>query len=110
EAKGSSFLEEVGAPAAAAGFLDTARKACALAGIDTVSVRFTKDLRDGVLGVTAMDTRDVWLSTQAVMLGENEFTRTYMEEALHAMTGYADNTREMQDALFAIIVNLVNKL
>lgn len=84
-------------------------EAVALAvGIDPIPrdrVRFTQDLADDHLAVTCMDTRDVWFSTKLAMLGRDEFVSGYLEEALHAMTGFRDCTREFQNALLAIIVN-----
>lgn len=107
EERKGKFLEECEPPNAAKHMIQAANKVCANACIDAVArdkLHFTRDLPDGTLGLTKMDTRDVWLSTKAVMLGQNEFTRTYLEECFHAMTGMRDATREMQDALIAIIV------
>lgn len=81
---------------------------CSAVGVDPIPsghVRFTRDLGDNQIAVTCMDTREVWFSTKAVMLGRDEFLAAYLEEALHAMTGFGDCTRDLQNALLAIIVN-----
>jgi len=77
-------------------------------GVDPIPsdrVHFTSDLSDAELAVTRMDTREVWFSTKLAMLGRDEFLAGYLEEAIHAMTGLRDCTREFQNALLAIIVN-----
>lgn len=77
-------------------------------GVDPIPsdrVHFTSDLSDAELAVTRMDTREVWFSTKLAMLGRDEFLSGYLEEAIHAMTGLRDCTREFQNALLAIIVN-----
>lgn len=76
-------------------------------GVDPVPrkrVHFTADLPDNILALTCMDTRDVWFSTKLAMLGRDEFLSGYLEEAIHAMTGYHDCTREFQNTLLSIIV------
>lgn len=78
-------------------------------GVDPIPrdrIHFTSDLRDEALAVTCMDTRDVWFSTKLAMLGRDEFMAGYIEEAMHAMTGFADCTRELQNALFSIVVEM----
>lgn len=85
---------------------------CAAVGIDPIPrerIHFTRDLGDQALAVTCMDTRDVWFSTKLAMLGRDEFMAGYIEEAMHAMTGFADCTREFQNALLAIIVGLASQ-
>lgn len=80
---------------------------CERVGVDPVPrerVHFTRDLGDETLAVTCMDTRDVWFSTKLAMLGRDEFLCGYLEEAMHAMTGFADCTRQLQNALFSLIV------
>lgn len=80
---------------------------CQSAGIDPIpadKVHFTRDLADSQLAVTCMDTRHVWFSTKIAMLGDDEFLAGYVEEAIHAMTGFRDCTREFQNALLAIVV------
>lgn len=82
---------------------------CEAIGVDPIPrerVRFTRDLGDGTLAVTCMDTREVWFSTKLAMLGRDEFMAGYVEEAMHAMTGYHDCTRELQNALLALVVGL----
>lgn len=77
-------------------------------GVDPIPrerIHFTTDLADAELAVTRMDTREVWFSTKLAMLGRDEFLSGYLEEAIHAMTGLRDCTREFQNALLAIIVN-----
>lgn len=113
EAKKGQYLEECNAPLTADRFIEAANRVCEQAGIDVIDrtmLHFTKDLPDGTLGVTRLDTREVWMSTKAVMLGQNEFIRTYLEECFHVMTGLHDNTREMQDALLAIIVAMAERM
>lgn len=107
---GSAVYTECEAPPAAAHMIEVAKQVCRAASIDVPeSVRFCRDMPDGTLGVTEADTRRIWISTKAVMLGQNEFTRTYLEEAFHAMTGHADHTQGMQDALIAIIVAMAER-
>lgn len=80
---------------------------CERVGVDPIPlerVHFTRDLGDEVLAVTCMDTRDVWFSTKLAMLGRDEFLCGYLEEAMHAMTGFSDCTRQLQNALFSLIV------
>lgn len=86
---------------------------CAAVGVDPIprhKAHFTRDMADGQLAVTAMDTRDVWFSTHLVMRGRDEFLCGYVEEALHAMTGFADCTREFQNALFSIVVSIGSRM
>lgn len=85
---------------------------CLEVGVDPIprdKVHFTRDLDDQALAVTASDTRDVWFSTKLVMMGRDEFLSGYLEEALHAMTGFGDCTRELQNALLAIIVGIAQR-
>lgn len=80
---------------------------CRHVGVDPIpagKVHFTRDLGDRVLALTCMDTRDVWFSTKLAMLGRDEFLCGYLEEAMHAMTGYQDCTRELQNALLSLVV------
>lgn len=81
---------------------------CGNVGVDPIPrdrIRFTRDLDDQQIAVTCMDTREVWFSTKAAMLGRDEFLAAYLEEALHAMTGQGDCTRELQNTLISMIVN-----
>lgn len=85
---------------------------CKSVGVDIIprsKVHFTQELDDNTLAVTMMDTREVWFSTKLVMLGRHEFLCGYLEEAIHAMTGFNDCTRNMQNALFSIIVTAHDK-
>jgi hypothetical protein len=80
---------------------------CRQVGVDLIPrerVHFTRDLGDSVLALTCMDTRDVWFSTKLAMLGRDEFLSGYLEEAMHAMTGYQDCTRELQNALLSLVI------
>jgi len=80
---------------------------CQRVGVDPIPrerVHFTRDLSDEALAITCMDTREVWFSTKLAMLGRDEFLSGYLEEAVHAMTGFADCTRQLQNALFSLIV------
>lgn len=88
--------------------LELGEQLCRKVGVDVVpreKVRFTSDLEDRALAVTCMDTRDVWFSTKLALRGRDEFLCGYLEEAIHAMTGQADCTRELQNTLFSIIVS-----
>lgn len=88
--------------------LELGEQLCRKVGVDVVprsKVRFTADLEDRILAVTCMDTRDVWFSTKLALKGRDEFLCGYLEEAIHAMTGQADCTRELQNTLFSIIVS-----
>lgn len=88
--------------------LELGEKLCRKVGVDVVpreKVRFTSDLEDRALAATCMDTRDVWFSTELALRGRDEFLCGYLEEAIHAMTGQADCTRELQNTLFSIIVS-----
>lgn len=89
--------------------LAAGERLCQSVGVDPLPrerVHFTRDLGDDMLAVTCMDTRHVWFSTKLAMLGRDEFLSGYLEEAMHAMTGFGDCTRELQNALLAIIVGL----
>lgn len=80
---------------------------CGRVGVDPIPrdrVHFTRDLGDDTFAVTCMDTREVWFSTKLAMLGRDEFLCGYLEEAVHAMTGFADCTRQLQNALLSLIV------
>lgn len=80
---------------------------CESVGVDAIPrerVHFTRDLGDEALAVTCMDTRHVWFSTKLAMLGRDEFLSGYLEEAMHAMTGFADCTRQLQNALLSLVV------
>lgn len=80
---------------------------CRAIGVDPIKrdkARFTADLGDRELAVTCLDTREVWFSTKLAMLGRDEFLCGYLEEALHAMTGYHDCTREFQNAMLSLLV------
>lgn len=84
---------------------------CQKVGVDVIpsqKVKFTADLEDRALAVTCMDTRDVWFSTKLSLLGRDEFLCGYLEEAIHAMTGHADCTRELQNTLLSMIVAQAN--
>lgn len=105
--------EECDWPARGNEFVTLGEALCLKAGIDPVprsKVHFTRDLDDRTLAVTCMDTRDVWFSTKLVMRGRDEFLCGYIEEALHAMTGFGDCTRELQNALFSIVVTMGERL
>lgn len=85
---------------------------CESAGIDQIpddKVRFTRDLGDQTLAVTCMDTREVWFSTKIAAMGRDEFMSCYLEEAIHAMTGFADCTREFQNMLLSLVVSAHRK-
>lgn len=80
---------------------------CRAIGVDPIpadKAKLTTDLGDRELAVTCLDTRDVWFSTKLAMLGRDEFLCGYLEEALHAMTGHHDCTREFQNALLSLLV------
>ena len=92
--------------------LDAGEAICAAASVDPIPrerVHFTSDLPDNSLAVTRMDTRHVWFSTKLVMLGRDEFMAGYLEEAMHAMTGFRDCTRELQNALLSLVVSLAGE-
>lgn len=82
---------------------------CETVGVDPIpraKVHFTQDLDDSTLAVTCMDTRHVWFSTKLALRGRDEFLCGYLEEALHAMTGHSDCTREFQNVMLSMIVSL----
>lgn len=106
---GLARWEEVPMTARYADLLRRGEAVCEAVGVDPIpkdKVHFTRDLGDAELAVTCLDTRHVWFSTKLVMLGEGEFLAGYVEEALHAMTGLRDCTREFQNALLAIVVGI----
>jgi hypothetical protein len=77
-------------------------------GIDPIpreKTHFTRDLGDSQLAVTCMDTRHVWFSTKIAAMGDDEFLAGYLEEAIHAMTGFSDCTREFQNMLLSLLVS-----
>jgi hypothetical protein len=81
---------------------------CDSIGVDPIPMdkaHFTRDLGDDQLAVTCMDTRHVWFSTKIVAIGIDEFLSGYLEEAIHAMTGYQDCTRGFQNMLLSLLVN-----
>lgn len=85
---------------------------CRKVGVDVVprsKVHFTQDLDDKTLACCCMDTREIWLSTKLVLQGRHEFLSGYLEESIHAMTGFRDYTLELQNALFSIIVTQAQK-
>lgn len=105
---GKAKWQEVQATPRQQALLSEGEALCAAVGIDAIprdKVHFTTDLHDTQLAVTCMDTRHVWFSTKLAMLGRDEFLSGYLEEAMHAMTGLRDCTREFQNALMAVIVS-----
>ena len=87
--------------------LDAGEQLCRELMVDVIpreKVHFTTELPDSTLAITQMDVRDVWFSTQILLQGLDEFLSCYLEEALHAMTGLRDNTREFQNVLLAMLV------
>lgn len=92
--------------------LAAGERMCLAVGVDPIpreKVHFTRDLDDRTLAVTCMDTRHVWFSTQLALRGRDEFLSGYLEEALHAMTGLRDCTREFQNAMLAMIVSMATR-
>lgn len=89
--------------------ISAGERVCEIVGVDPIpraKVHFTQDLDDSTLAVTCMDTRHVWFSTKLALRGRDEFLCGYVEEALHAMTGHADCTREFQNVMLSMIVSL----
>lgn len=87
--------------------LSAGERLCDAIGVDPIprtKVHFTRDLDDKTLAVTAMDTRHVWFSTKLAAIGNDEFLCGYVEEAIHAMTGARDCTREFQNILLSLLV------
>lgn len=106
---GTGRWQEVARAARHDALIAEGEKVARTVGVDPIPrdrIHFTSDLRDEALAVTCMDTRDVWFSTKLVMLGRDEFMAGYIEEAMHAMTGFADCTRELQNALLSIVVEM----
>lgn len=109
---GHGKWEEVPATERHTALIAAGEALCLSVGVDPIprdKTHFTRDLGDQTLAVTCMDTRHVWFSTKLAMLGRDEFLAGYLEEAMHAMTGFHDCTRELQNALLAIIVGLGEK-
>lgn len=87
--------------------IELGERLCDGIGIDPIprnKVHFTRDMSDSQLAVTCLDTRHVWFSTNLAARGEDEFSAGYIEEAVHAMTGARDCTREFQNVLLALLV------
>ena len=87
--------------------LAAGERLCESIGVDPIpadKVHFTRDLDDRTLAVTCMDTREVWFSTKLAAIGNDEFMSGYVEEAIHAMTGFRDCTREFQNMLLSLLV------
>ena len=87
--------------------LEVGERICESIGVDPIprnKVQFTRDLADSHLAVTCMDTRQVWFSTKVVAKGDDEFACCYVEEAVHAMTGARDCTREFQNILLSLLI------
>lgn len=104
---GRGQWEAIAMDARHAAMVHSGEMLCERVGVDPIPrdrVHFTRDLGDETLAVTCMDTREVWFSTKLAMLGRDEFLCGYLEEAVHAMTGFADCTRQLQNALLSLIV------
>src|SRR5690606_9126220 len=87
--------------------VEMGERICEAIGVDPIpreKVHFTRDMRDSQLAVTCLDTRHVWFSTNLAARGEDEFLAGYIEEAVHAMTGARDCTREVQNVFLAQVV------
>ena len=96
-------------PHDAAELVDLGERLCRHVGVDIIprdKLFFTRDLADGTLAVTVTATREVWLSTKLLMMGRDEFLAGYLEEAVHAMTGLADETRAFQNVFIGLVVRL----
>lgn len=52
----------------------------------------------------------IFLTTSAFDMGIKQLTMTILEEHLHLTTGFGDETRELQNKLFEIIITLGEKL
>jgi hypothetical protein len=105
---GGGRWQEVAATPRHESLIAAGDRLCRSIGADPIPrarIHFTSDLGDKLLAVTCMDTRHVWFSTKLAMLGRDEFLCGYLEEAMHAMTGAHDCTREFQNALLSIIVS-----
>lgn len=104
---GAGRWEEIAADSRQRSLVLAGESLCRRVGVDPIPVKkvhFTRDLNDETLAVTCMDTRDVWFSTKLAMRGRDEFLCGYLEEAIHAMTGHNDCTRELQNVLLSLIV------
>lgn len=96
-------------PAGTDDLVTLAERLCTHIGVDIIprnKLFFTRDLDDGTLAVTMTDSRQVWLSTKLAMMGRDEFLAGYLEEAVHAMTGLADETRAFQNVFIGLVVRL----
>ena len=93
----------------AAELVELGERLCRHVGVDVIprdKLFFTRDLADGTLAVTVTATREVWFSTKLLMMGRDEFLAGYLEEAVHAMTGLADETRAFQNVFIGLVVRL----
>lgn len=106
---GTGRWEEIAIDARTARLFDAGERLALTVGIDPIprsKLHLTRDLDDRTMAVTCMDTRDVWFSTKCALMGRDEFLAGYLEEAMHAMTGLHDCTREFQNAWIAMVVRL----
>lgn len=90
--------------------VELGERLCRHVGVDVIprdKLFFTRDLADGTMAVTVTATREVWFSTKLLMMGRDEFLAGYLEEAVHAMTGLADETRGFQNVFIGLVVRLV---
>ena len=96
-------------PHDAAELVELGERLCRNVGVDVIprdKLFFTRDLADGTLAATVTATREVWFSTKLLMMGRDEFLSGYLEEAVHAMTGLADETRAFQNVFIGLVVRL----
>ena len=89
--------------------LAIAKRACAIAGVSLqrYPIRLSTDLGQGVLGRASRGA--IWLSTTAFDRGQVCLIGTILEEWLHLETGYGDETRSFQNAIFDLLGKVLLK-
>jgi len=68
------------------------------------------DLGCGVLGLADVKNQDIYLSDTVMDQGVKQVAATLIEENIHILKGYSDETYEMQNYLFDQIVTMGEKL
>lgn len=77
--------------------------------VDKYPVRIRK-LPNTQMGVARRSTKEILINELTFKKGQREVTLTLMEEYIHLDTGFDDNTREMQNYLFDVIINQMEEL
>lgn len=77
--------------------------------ISKYPVFVSETLGKGVLGLAVKDKQEIWISRHCMMMGRRMLIGTLMEEFLHLAHGLKDESREMQNFLFDLVVTLADR-